>query len=714
MAEGKTNWNRREAIGLTVATTLVLAGCAKAARGPGGPGGGIANRGTILEAGDAGAKALHLTSLRNKASGFEWLAGEQTLSPSIKASTERKAPWKPLPSSGKPDTLAIRAGADDGLQAELDIVAFADTGAFRWQQAYRNSSAAALDAIRGASALDLALRGDVGDLVLHCVRRDSDYFREALPFRGHLQIGGGAWNAPAYTGLIIIEATEHAEFLILGVQHERNWILSLDSQQGRTHLRVALEDMETRLQPGQRFEAPPIYIGACDGALDDAVNLSLSHLRTRILPKPQANAPWVSYDIWSTDGANVEKNIHDEIRFAADLGIELFYLDASWYKNSSRKGLGDWGKGIGSYEEDRLKFPRGLRYLSDQVHAAGMKFGLWVGPNIVDEDLVPAMIPEKWLAQVDGKRAELNIPNWENTVVQVCLGSPEYTEHLKKELTRLVGEYNLDWIKWDNSGIPALPARCNRADHGHAAGDGSAAALANEYAIFEHLHDEFPQLTLEQCGYGSRLDLGRAAWVRANWCSDTTFPSERVRSNAMACATVFPSGCNAAWIVREDKEFFGYEKSYEIDAGIRSRMVGLFGVGTLNGQMSQRASQYPQPVIERLKANIATYKQFRHLLMQQVSYPFQPYGRSPQGWEAMQFTDDTAGEAVVLCFRGASSQAASLVRLGRLRPDVSYRVRRLDAATEERLTGKELMSGGLLLELANKGASEILHLKAEG
>jgi hypothetical protein len=54
------------------------------------------------------------------------------------------------------------------------------------------------------------------------------------------------------------------------------------------------------------------------------------------------------------------------------------------------------------------------------------------------------------------------------------------------------------------------------------------------------------------------------------------------------------------------------------------------------------------------------------------------------------------------------------VRLGRLRPDVSYRVRRLDAATEERLTGKELMSGGLLLELANKGASEILHLKAEG
>jgi alpha-galactosidase len=298
-------------------------------------------------------------------------------------------------------------------------------------------------------------------------------------------------------------------------------------------------------------------------------------------------------------------------------------------------------------------------------------------------------------------------------VVQVCLGSPEYAEHLKKELTRLVEDYNLDWIKWDNSGIPALPAKCNRPDHGHAPGDGSAAALRNEYEVFRHLHERFPNLTLEQCGYGSRLDLGRAAYVGANWCSDTSFPSERVRSNAMACATVFPSGCNASWIVREDKEFFGFETPHQIDAGIRSRMLGLFGVGTLNGQMSQRASLYPKPVIERLKANIATYKQFRHLLMQQVSYPFRPYGKSPQGWEAVQFTDDAANEALVMCFRGASSQSVSNVSLSRLQPDARYRVRRIDAGGEEALSGRELMGRGLLVELAQTGASEILLLSRD-
>ena len=73
MVEAKRTWNRREAIGLTLATTFVLAGCGKAARESGAAGRKIANRGTIVEASDAGAGSLHLTSLRNKATGFEWL-----------------------------------------------------------------------------------------------------------------------------------------------------------------------------------------------------------------------------------------------------------------------------------------------------------------------------------------------------------------------------------------------------------------------------------------------------------------------------------------------------------------------------------------------------------------------------------------------------------------------------------------------------------------
>ena len=99
--------------------------------------------------------------------------------------------------------------------------------------------------------------------------------------------------------------------------------------------------------------------------------------------------------------------------------------------------------------------------------------------------------------------------------------------------------------------------------------------------------------------------------------------------------------------------------------------------------------------------------------MKQVSYPYQPYGKSPQGWEAVQFTDDSASEAVVLCFRAASSQSASVVRFSRLRPDATYSIKRTDGKSDEKVSGKELMTAGLLVDLANRGSSEILQLKAD-
>ena len=130
--------------------------------------------------------------------------------------------------------------------------------------------------------------------------------------------------------------------------------------------------------------------------------------------------------------------------------------------------------------------------ISRRVHEAGMKFGLWVGPNIVDSRIVGTLIPKQWVAQIDGKDQILHIPEWEFPMDQVCLGCTEYIAFLKRELTRVIRDFHIDWLKWDNSGIPGSPAGCNRADHGHQAGDGSYASLVGQYEIFDHLHATFP------------------------------------------------------------------------------------------------------------------------------------------------------------------------------------------------------------------------------
>ena len=148
-------------------------------------------------------------------------------------------------------------------------------------------------------------------------------------------------------------------------------------------------------------------------------------------------------------------------------------------------------------------------------------------------------------------------------------------ELLKRTLPGLVREFRLDWLKWDNSGIPGIPGKCNRSDHGHQSGDGSYKALLGQYEVYRHLHREFPDLVLEQCGYGSRLDYGLIDTIRANWLSDASFPSKHVRQNALAGSYVFPNRIGA-WIVK-DPEIDKRTDPDLLDSIYRSRMMGLSG-----------------------------------------------------------------------------------------------------------------------------------------
>ena len=326
------------------------------------------------------------------------------------------------------------------------------------------------------------------------------------------------------------------------------------------------------------------------------------------------------YDFWATEAEGVQEALLHEVEFAAKLGVDVFNMDASWYLGSSKKGTGDWGCGLGHYTDDRQKYPIGLASISHRVHEAGMKFGLWVGPNVVDSRIVGTAIPKLWIAQVDGKDQTLQPSGWESSVHQVCLGCRGYLDFLKNELTRIVREFHLDWLKWDNSGIPASPANCNRADHGHQAGDGSYAALVGQYEIFNHLHATFPDLVLEQCGYGSRLDYGLARTIRSNWLSDASFPSDHVRHNAVVASHLYPSAYNGAWIVSEDPDLQRYANDPAmLDTIFRSRMMSLFGFGTINGQLKERVSLYPEPVLTAARRNMELYKRYRHLLQMTVT-----------------------------------------------------------------------------------------------
>lgn len=647
-----------------------------------------------------------LISLRNQRSSFEWAAANQITAPAFSSETLIGPDWTVGEAYRKnAGELQIHYSLSGKLKAEQRCRVLSDVPVIELGCNFRSATSEGIPAVTGFGPIRLALRPGLGPLQVHCVRRDT-YATERLPFENTLDVHGGRWNCPEHSGLLVLEAMDSREFLIIGIEWERGWRYGLTRSDGGVWVQIDIADLRHDLGPAETLESPPVFLALAGGDVDEAFGVAQGYLKKHLFPKPLADSPWVVYDIWGTESQGVEQALLDEIEVAAKLGVELYYVDAAWYKDSSKKGNGDWGCGLGNYTEDREKFPHGLAYFSEKVHARGMKFGLWVGPNIVDSRLIPGTIPQRWVAQVDGIDRVLRIKTWEAPCNQVCLGCREYIDHLKTNLSRIVEAYKLDWLKWDNSGLPGRPAQCNRADHGHQSGDGSYASLAGQYEIFRHLHEKFPNLVLEQCGYGSRLDYGLARTIRANWLSDASFPSSHVRENALIASHIYPSFYNGAWIVR-DPELEKTKDPDMLDTIYRSRMLGLFGFGTLHGTMPERVSLYSAEVLEAARRNIPLYKKYRHLLHGRSYHLFPPSG-SPEQWQAVEFAN--GAEAVVLCFRGKSTQSAIRLPLRGLHEVAIYRVTSANEGTVVTATGRKLMREGLIATLPKPDGSDIFLL----
>ena len=662
------------------------------------------------------AGAAQIRSLQNPNTGFEWVRGDTPLEPVFTAAGTASQRWASSPGArtrrGAGDHFEFTSQVNKGVSANIALQALTGFPILEVRAEFQNALKTPLAGITAFGPFRFALRDDLGPLQVHAIRRN-EYGLESIPVKGPVSLSGGRWNAPEYSGLLLLEAVGKGEFLLVGIEWERGWSYRIEREGDRTWLSVNLADITYDMSPGERLPAPRVFLGLAHGDLEEAFFTVRRYMRQHVFPVSLKNSPWIVYDFWATEAQGVEEALLHEIEFARDIGVDIFIMDASWYLGSSKKGTGDWGCGLGNYTDDRQKYPIGLANISRRVHDAGMKFGLWVGPNVVDSRIVGTAVPNLWTAKVDGKEQTLKPDGWESSVHQVCLGCRGYLDFLTKELTRINQEFDLDWLKWDNSGIPASPANCNRADHGHQAGDGSYAALVGQYEIFDHLHAKFPNLVLEQCGYGSRLDYGLARTIRSNWLSDASYPSDHVRHNAIVASHLYPSAYNGAWIVSEDPDLKRYANDPALlDTIFRSRMISLFGFGTINGQLNQRISLFPEPVLTAARRNVSLYKRYRHLLLHDCYDLLPAQEPEKQQWEAMQFVSTAGQEAVVLIFRGESMQDTIQLQLRGLQRDALYAITFANGSRPDlKMTGHVLLSQGIAISLERPRMSEVLLLK---
>lgn len=190
------------------------------------------------------------------------------------------------------------------------------------------------------------------------------------------------------------------------------------------------------------------------------------------------------------------------IAAAERVGVERFVLDDGWFqgRRDDRRALGDW-------TVDAKIWPDGLGPIIERVHEAGMDFGLWVEPEMVNLDSDLARARPDWVL---GRAGDLA---WRHQHV-LDLTAPGAADHVFASLDALLSEYDIAYLKWDH----------NRDLLG---GSAHAQTLA-VYALIDRLRAEHPGVEIESCASGgARIDHGILERTDRVWPSDTNDPLER-------------------------------------------------------------------------------------------------------------------------------------------------------------------------------------------
>ena len=440
------------------------------------------------------------------------------------------------------------------------------------------------------------------------------------------------------------------------------------------------------LAPGATVETPLSFFALAKGDTDNAGNETFRYLKQYVFQAPLPDSPLVTYCIWLTE-KNSEELLLKELELAKRAGFDVFYHDATWYEGASVvPGMNDWTLGLGSYEEDKEKFPHGLKNLSDAVHAKGLKFGLWVDPGNVDAARVETgEIPADWLAMIDGKTLGTTHPSLAITK-QLCLGDPKVVAWIEKQLGDIIEKWHLDWIKWDPSSTVSY--ECNRTDHGHGKTDGAYAAYRGRMEIMRYLLERFPNLSGFECDPSlqfARTNPGPQSLLPGGYTNEF-ITGPMLSPNVWGSLAAAGHGDAGGEYLTER-----WYSASSLDYYFRKHFTHGVTFGNINGMSSQFLSAAPPGFVEALERNLSFFKQYRHLLLEDVYHP----KVEALGWSSIQYVKEDSSESVVYVFRDKSDIADTTVRLRGLDVNAKYQVTSLNdrPGRDRTLTGAALMNG---------------------
>ena len=477
-------------------------------------------------------------------------------------------------------------------------------------------------------------------------------------------------------------------------------------------LNPELGPFRTRLLPNESFESPTIFLGAFNGTTDDAGN-QLRHWVRSTLTNPKTwqdpQYPLLVNDSWGS-GMQVDEPL--ALRMIAnskDLGLDMFQLDAGWFRS-----VGDW-------YPDPQKFPHGLAFIADAAHHSGLRFGLWVDWAQAGLGTSPTALNVR-NPEVKGWLVNDLAPDWKPEEFKgqtIDLGVPAAHDYASREVKRIVENYHLDMLEHDGY---LVAESCTRTDHPHAPPDGpltlthdagfdfalganstdvSYHAVRSYYSIYEKLRREHPGLLFEICNDGGRMvDFGSAAHGDYFSITDAYDPLSNRRAFFDASHLLPPA------MLESYVEQVPTPTINNFLYMLRSGMMGWTSI-----MLDTTAWSEQQRTIARQA--FALYKaQLRPLIRDANLYHVSD---RPDGvhWDGMELWDPNRATGVLFAFRGSTpDEPRHPFRLAGLLDGAHYQIHFEDGTSpDEVLTGQQLRLQGISIHLQDPLSSELVFVR---
>lgn len=425
------------------------------------------------------------------------------------------------------------------------------------------------------------------------------------------------------------------------------------------------------LEPGEKFVVPETIMTFTEEGFSGITKNFHGCIRKHICrgiyknePRPVLINSWeaVYFDFSAQD-------IIDLASEASKLGIDMVVMDDGWFgiRNDDNSGLGDW-----IVNEKKLGCTLGE--LAEKVNSYGVKFGIWIEPEMVSMDSDLYRNHPDWAIKIPGRN-----PVRSRNQLVLDFSRSEVRNYIFDMICKILDQSNIEYVKWDmNRSLTDIFS--TETPVGNVTYD----YVLGVYEFLERLRNRYPKLLIEGCsGGGGRFDAGMLYYTDQIWCSDNTDAVNRLKIQ-YGTSFFYPVSVTGAHVSAVPNHQTG--RITPMSTRNTVAMSGTFGYELNLKALTEEGK-------ENIKSGINFYKAHRKLISDGNYYRLSsPYEDDFTAWE---FVSEDKKQVLLnaVYTKLDANPEISVIKLRGLLSDAGYR----ETSTGKVFYGETLMSAGICI-----------------